>query len=48
MVAMTMMPNKRAGANGHRPFSFDRDMKFDYHSCIAALAAGGRGSALDR
>ena len=24
----TMRPNKCAGANGHCPFSFDRDMKF--------------------
>jgi hypothetical protein len=43
-----MTPNKCAGANGHCHFSFDRAMKFDYHSCIAELAAGGRGSALDR
>jgi hypothetical protein len=39
---------KRAGANGHCPFSFDRDMKFDYHTCMAELAARGRGSVLNR
>jgi len=37
----------RAGTNGHRPFSFDRDMKSDYHHCTAGLAAGGRGSEMD-
>lgn len=25
-------------------FSFDRDMKFDYYTCIAALVAGSCGS----
>jgi hypothetical protein len=38
----------RAGASGHCPVGFDRAIKFDYHIYIAALAAGGRGSALER
>jgi hypothetical protein len=31
--------NKGAAANSHRPFSFDRDMKFEHHHSIAGLAA---------
>jgi hypothetical protein len=30
-----------AGACRHRPFDFDKLMKFILHRCIAALAAGG-------
>jgi hypothetical protein len=40
--------NTAAGANRHCPLSFDRDMKFDYHHCIAEFAACGGGSALKR
>jgi hypothetical protein len=36
-----------AAANSHRPFSFDQQMKFDYHRCIAQITAGGCGWALD-
>jgi len=38
----------RAGANGHCALSFGRNMRFVCHRCIAALAAGGRVSALER
>jgi hypothetical protein len=37
------MSNKGAAANSHRPFSFDRDMKFEHHYSIAEPAAGGCG-----
>ena len=38
----------RAGtSNGRCPLIFDQDMKFDCHINIAALAADGRGAALD-
>jgi hypothetical protein len=36
-------PNNGAAANSHRPFSFDRDMKFDHHHSIAQSTAGGCG-----
>jgi hypothetical protein len=29
-------PNKGAAGNSHRPFSFDEDMKFEYHHCSQA------------
>jgi len=31
-----MPPNKIAAGNRHRPFSFDRDMKFEHHHCSQA------------
>ena len=36
-------PNNGAAANSHRPFSFDRNMKFDHHHSIAQSTAGGCG-----
>jgi hypothetical protein len=36
------MTLNRAGANDHRPLSFDQAMKFKYYRCIAALAASQR------
>jgi len=39
-----MPPTTELVANGHCLLSFDRAMKFDYHHCIAELAAGVRGS----
>ena len=38
----------RAGANGHRRFSFDRQMKCKHHDCKRQSGSGGRGSSLDR
>jgi hypothetical protein len=32
-----MMPNKSAAANSHRPFSFDRAMKFEYQFALLSL-----------
>jgi len=31
---MNESPNKGAAANSHRPFSFDRAMKFEYHQAL--------------
>jgi hypothetical protein len=31
-----MGSNKGAAGNSHRPFSFDRDMKFGHHHCSRA------------
>ena len=38
-----LMANKGAAANSHRPFSFDRQVKFDYYHSIAESTAGGCG-----
>ncbi|MGA2281646.1 MAG: hypothetical protein ABSG80_15245, partial [Verrucomicrobiota bacterium] len=37
-----------AGANGHRRFSFDGQMKLEHHDCKRESGSRGRGSALDR
>lgn len=43
---ITMWPN--ALVSYAEPFwSFERDMKFDYHGCNAELLAGWRGSVLE-
>jgi hypothetical protein len=36
-------PDNSASANSHRPFRFDRDMKFDYHDFITESTASGCG-----